>query len=137
VHAPGAELKFVKDGFGTDREAVMHNDFVLIGPQSNPAYIAIDQPITSALQSVSQTQAVFISRGDDSGTHKKELSLWQQASITPTQPWYLEVGQGMGAVITMYAPISAWPSVPVTNSIYFFARSYCTCLCLAGLTVII
>ncbi|SMG66291.1 sulfate/tungstate uptake family ABC transporter, periplasmic substrate-binding protein [methanotrophic bacterial endosymbiont of Bathymodiolus sp.] len=101
VHAPGAELKFVKDGFGTDREAVMHNDFVLIGPQSNPAYIAIDQPITSALQSVSQTQAVFISRGDDSGTHKKELSLWQQASITPTQPWYLEVGQGMGAVITM------------------------------------
>ncbi|MEO1882823.1 MAG: substrate-binding domain-containing protein [Methyloprofundus sp.] len=101
VHAPAAELKFIKEGFGTDRQAVMHNDFVLIGPSSNPAHIAIDQPITSALQSISQTQAVFISRGDDSGTHKKELALWQQAEISPTNLWYLEAGQGMGAVITI------------------------------------
>ncbi|OQK15077.1 tungsten ABC transporter substrate-binding protein [Methyloprofundus sedimenti] len=99
VHAPAAELKFVQEGYGIDRKAVMHNDFVLIGPGSNPANIDINQPIANALQQISQAQVDFISRGDDSGTHKKELSLWQQAEITPAKPWYLEVGQGMGAVI--------------------------------------
>ena len=101
VHAPAAELRFVKKGYGTDRQAVMHNDFVLIGPSSNPANIALSHPINHALEKISQAQATFISRGDDSGTHKKELSLWQQAEITPARPWYLEVGQGMGAVITI------------------------------------
>ncbi len=99
VHAPAAELKFVQEGYGTDRKAVMHNDFVLIGPKSNPAHIDINQPIVNALQQIAQAQVSFISRGDDSGTHKKELSLWQQADITPASPWYLEAGQGMGAVI--------------------------------------
>lgn len=99
VHAPAAELKFVQEGYGIDRKAVMHNDFVLIGPRSNPANIDINQPIANALQQIAQAQIDFISRGDDSGTHKKELSLWQQAEITPAKPWYLEVGQGMGAVI--------------------------------------
>ncbi|WP_428356531.1 substrate-binding domain-containing protein [Methyloprofundus sp.] len=101
VHAPSAELKFVNEGYGTDRHAVMHNDFVLIGPKSNTADIELNQTIVRALEKISQTQLAFISRGDDSGTHKKELLLWQQAEITPAKPWYLEVGQGMGAVITI------------------------------------
>lgn len=101
VHAPAAELKFVKDGYGTDRQAVMHNDFVLIGPKSNPAAIEIIQSITSALQQLARIQVPFISRGDDSGTHKKELALWRQAKITTAKPWYLDVGQGMGAVINI------------------------------------
>lgn len=99
VHAPVAELKFVKEGYGTDRRSVMHNDFVLIGPSSNPAHIELKQPIVHALVKNAQAQTLFISRGDDSGTHKKELSLWQKAKIIPKKPWYLEVGQGMGAVI--------------------------------------
>jgi len=99
VHAPAAELKFVKNAYGTDRQAVMHNDFVLIGPKSNPAHIKLNQPISDALRHLANSQSAFISRGDDSGTHKKELSLWQQAEITPTPPWYMEVGQGMGAAI--------------------------------------
>lgn len=101
VHAPSAELKFVKDGYGIDRQAVMHNDFVLIGPKSNPAAIKINQSIASALQQIAQAQASFISRDDDSGTHKKERALWRQAKITTAKPWYLEVGQGMGAVINI------------------------------------
>nr|WP_221897121.1 substrate-binding domain-containing protein [Bathymodiolus japonicus methanotrophic gill symbiont] len=101
VHAPTAELKFVTAGYGTDRQAVMHNDFVLIGPKSNPAAIEINQSITSALQQIARAQVPFISRGDDSGTHKKELALWRQAKITTAEPWYLEVGQSMGAVINI------------------------------------
>lgn len=101
VHAPKAELEFVRKGYGVDRKAVMHNDFVLIGPVANPAKITKTQPIVSALQQIAQQQALFISRGDDSGTHKKEMSLWQAAHINPTGTTYLSVGQGMGAVIKM------------------------------------
>lgn len=101
VHAPAAELKFVQNGNGIDRKAVMHNDFVLIGSQKNPAQIGINQPISSVLKKLADTQSTFISRGDDSGTHKKELALWRQAKTNPVAPWYLEVGQGMGAAINI------------------------------------
>lgn len=99
VHAPKAELEFVAKGYGVDRKAVMHNDFVLIGPVANPAKIDITQPITSALQKITESQSLFISRGDDSGTHKKEMALWQSAKLTPVGKHYLSVGQGMGAVL--------------------------------------
>jgi len=99
VHAPKAELKFVESGYGINRQAVMHNDFVLIGPKTNPAHIRTTQSIQSALAQIAKTRSPFVSRGDDSGTHKKELSLWQLSEITPTGSWYFSVGQGMGAVL--------------------------------------
>ncbi len=101
VHAPAAELAFVKKGFGIDRTAVMHNDFVLIGPQADPANIKQAPSAAEALKKISQTQAPFISRGDDSGTHKKEKILWQKAGIDPVGSWYFAVGQGMGTVLTI------------------------------------
>ena len=99
VHAPAAELQFVREGYGIHRKAVMHNDFVLIGPKSNPLRISSTLSIQKALKKIAHTPSTFISRGDDSGTHKKELSLWQQANIKAAGSWYFSVGQGMGAVL--------------------------------------
>ncbi len=99
VHAPAAELLFVDQGYGIDRKAVMHNDFVLLGPKANPAKVMSSQSIYAALKQIATAQASFISRGDDSGTHKKELALWEAAQIRPSAPWYIAVGQGMGAVL--------------------------------------
>ncbi len=99
VHAPAAELEFLKNAYGVDRKAVMHNDFVLIGPQKNPAGVGLIQPVSTTLKQLADTQTPFISRGDNSGTHKKERYLWRQAKIKPAGSWYIEVGQGMGAAI--------------------------------------
>jgi tungstate transport system substrate-binding protein len=101
VHAPNAELELVKTGYGIDRKSVMHNDFVLLGMQENPAKIQPDFSIVKALNYISRTGAKFISRGDDSGTHKKEMSLWAKSKLTPQGDWYNSVGQGMGAVLNM------------------------------------
>ncbi|MGR8953603.1 MAG: substrate-binding domain-containing protein [Gammaproteobacteria bacterium] len=101
VHAPEDEEKFVAAGFGVDRKPVMHNDFVLVGPKSDPEKIASAAGIVDALQKISRGRTPFISRGDDSGTHKKELELWKKAGITPQGEWYLAVGQAMGAVLRM------------------------------------
>ena len=99
VHAPAAEQVFVEQGFGRERLPVMHNDFVLIGPPADPAGVKSALNLAGALQRIAASGAGFISRGDDSGTHKKELSLWQAAGLEPGGKWYLSVGQGMGAVI--------------------------------------
>lgn len=99
VHAPPAEQKFVEAGYGVDRAAVMHNDFVIIGPPDDPAGIADTSSAVEALQKISESKATFVSRGDDSGTHKKEKQLWNEAGIEPGGDWYLAVGQGMGAVL--------------------------------------
>ncbi|NOQ65023.1 MAG: solute-binding protein [Methyloprofundus sp.] len=99
VHAPAAEQTFMHQGFGRDRAAVMHNDFVLIGAHTNPAEVDVQASIQMALQAISKSSAHFISRGDDSGTHKKELSLWRLAQVKPEGDWYLSVGQGMGAAL--------------------------------------
>ncbi len=100
VHAPQAEEAFVKAGFGVHRRQVMANDFVLLGPPDDPAQVRGQPSAAEAMRHIASHQAVFISRGDESGTHKKERSLWQQADVTPTgQRWYLEVGQGMGATL--------------------------------------
>ena len=99
VHAPLAEKKFVAAGFGIKRWPVMHNDFVLLGPDSDPAGIKMRPSAVSALKLIAAKGATFVSRGDDSGTHKKELSIWNQAKIVPSGQWYLSTGQGMGAVL--------------------------------------
>lgn len=101
VHAPEAELKYVEQGHFVDRKAVMHNDYVIVGPVNDPADIASADSVVDALRKIADKQSIFISRGDDSGTHKKEKQLWQQASIEPKGIWYISAGQGMGAVLRM------------------------------------
>ncbi len=101
VHAPVAEEQFVSEGYGVERVPVMWNDFVILGPPDDPAAISEAFAVTQALESLSQTAGSFVSRGDDSGTHKKELELWSLAGLEPNGVWYIEAGQGMGACLTM------------------------------------
>jgi len=108
VHAPAAEIDFVKAGYGEKRLPVMYNDFVLVGPPSNPAGIKMDSSINQAMKQIADQQAIFISRGDNSGTHKKELGLWRADNIHPEGKWYREVGQGMGKVLQMAAELNAY-----------------------------
>ena len=99
VHAPAAEQEFVESGYGVERLPVMHNDFVLVGPAADPAAVTAANSLIDAMTRITQSATGFISRGDDSGTHKKEIALWQAARIRPEGVWYLSVGQGMGAVL--------------------------------------
>jgi tungstate transport system substrate-binding protein len=102
VHAKSAEKRFVADGFGVKRYPVMFNDFVLIGPKSDPAGINGGKDIVAALKAIKEKGAPFISRGDRSGTHIAELNLWQAADIDVEMdryPWYKSIGQGMGAAL--------------------------------------
>ncbi len=101
VHAREAEDEFIEKGFGINRRDVMHNDFVLVGPESDPARIRQAPSASGALTTIAEAEAPFISRGDDSGTHKKELTLWQAAEIRPEGDWYVEAGQGMAAALHM------------------------------------
>lgn len=101
VHARAAEDKFVADGFGVNRKDVMYNDFIILGPASDPAGIQGLTSATEAFQKIAAAQAPFVSRGDDSGTHIKEKEVWAAAGIEPQGAWYIEAGQGMGAVLTM------------------------------------
>lgn len=101
VHARAAEDEFVANGYGVNRRDVMYNDFVILGPASNPAGVENTETAVEALQKIKAEGAEFVSRGDDSGTHKKELSLWSEADIKPDGSWYLESGQGMGPSINM------------------------------------
>ena len=104
VHAPAAEKKFVENGFGVARHEIMYNDFVIIGPERDDADIK-GKSIKDALQTIRAKQAVFVSRGDNSGTHKKEIYLWQVAGlpIPEKESWYIQAGQGMLATITIAA----------------------------------
>lgn len=123
VHAKGRETAFVNDGYGTERFAVMHNDFVLLGPAPDPAEIKGKESVAAALGSIAKAQATFVSRGDDSGTHTKEQALWENSGVelqvaeqtiikkgektkirsqkpVHSENWYVSIGQGMGKVIT-------------------------------------
>jgi len=104
VHAPGAEKKFVADGFGIDRNVVMYNDFVLIGPASDPAGVK-GKSVRDSLITLSTRQIKFVSRGDKSGTHQAEQSLWKASElpIPDKEPWYLQAGQGMLTTIQIAA----------------------------------
>jgi tungstate transport system substrate-binding protein len=110
VHAPEAEQALVAAGHGIERARVMFNDFVLVGPPSDPAAISGGVDAASALQSIEGHAAAFVSRGDDSGTHQKERALWAAASLpVPTSAdWYAETGQGMGATLTVAAETQAY-----------------------------
>jgi tungstate transport system substrate-binding protein len=99
VHAPSLEKKYVAEGTLLNRRLVMYNDFVIIGPSEDPAKIKSVKSALAALKSIEQTKARFVSRGDNSGTHNLEKSLWQQAGIQPKGAWYIESGQGMGATL--------------------------------------
>jgi tungstate transport system substrate-binding protein len=108
VHAMQSELKFVEQGFGVQRYDVMYNDFVLIGPKDDPAKIAGINTVSEALNALQESGQRFISRGDDSGTHKKELRLWQAADVQPEGKWYVETGSGMGATIRMAVEMNGY-----------------------------
>lgn len=101
THAPETEKKLVNSGAVTNYQLVMHNDFVIVGPPNDPAGIK-GKPSADAFKAIAAKEAVFVSRGDDSGTHKKELSIWKKAEVTPAgAKWYQESGQGMGATLLM------------------------------------
>lgn len=101
THAEQAEKKLVDSNAVRNYQLVMHNDFIIVGPEKDPAKIK-GKPSTEAFKAIADSGAIFVSRGDDSGTHKKELSLWKKAEITPTgKKWYQESGQGMGQTVLM------------------------------------
>lgn len=108
VHARAAEEKWLAAGNGTHRREIMYNDFVLIGPSGDPAGIKAADTAAAALTAVADAKAPFVSRGDDSGTHKAELALWKAAGITPEGDWYRAVGQGMGAALNTAAGMDAY-----------------------------
>ncbi|WP_156433755.1 substrate-binding domain-containing protein [Bradyrhizobium retamae] len=111
VHAKPAEEKFVFEGFGVRRHPVMYNDFILIGPKSDPAGIKGSKDIVAALSAIKAKGADFISRGDKSGTHQAELNLWKIAGIDIAKekgPWYKEIGQGMGAALNTASAANAY-----------------------------
>ena len=100
VHAPGSEKALIDDGSAINRQLVMHNDFIILGPENDPAGIKGMTSAADALKKVSDAGATFVSRGDDSGTNKTELSLWKKAGVDPKgKSWYVETGQGMGATL--------------------------------------
>jgi len=99
VHARQSEDQFMADGYGSVRKDVMYNDFVIIGSEADSAGIKGLKSAMEALKKIAQKENVFISRGDDSGTHKKEKKLWEKAEITPSGDWYVQSGQGMGETI--------------------------------------
>nr|WP_156460101.1 substrate-binding domain-containing protein [Mesorhizobium sp. Root157] len=111
VHAKAQEEKFLSEGFGVKRYDVMYNDFVLIGPKSDPAGIKGTKDITAAFAAVLAKQAPFVSRGDKSGTHSAELKLWKEAGVdidTAKGEWYRDIGQGMGAALNTAGAMNAY-----------------------------
>jgi tungstate transport system substrate-binding protein len=102
VHSPEAEVKFMADGFGSNRRLVMHNDFIVVGPAEDPARIKGMKSAAEAFKAIAAAGATFVSRGDNSGTHSKEKSIWKAAGITAEgQTWYQQTGLGMGATLNV------------------------------------
>ncbi|WP_136715377.1 substrate-binding domain-containing protein [Halorientalis salina] len=108
VHARNAEDEFMQDGYGVNRRDVMFNDFVVVGPESDPAGIDGMESATEAFRTISQEQATFLSRGDDSGTNKKERIVWDEAGVEPSGQWYRAVGKGMGDTLVQASQSSAY-----------------------------
>ena len=111
VHAKPAEEAFVAAGYGVERQEIMYNDFVIVGPANDPAGVRGIQDVNKALERIAAASASFVSRGDDSGTHKKELAIWQQAGIEPDGDWYRQVGQGMGKTLQIAGEMHAYTLV--------------------------
>ena len=111
VHDKDSEISFVEKGYGSFRKEVMTSDFILIGPSKNPADIPTNENTVNALNQIAKSKSLFISRGDESGTHKAELRLWRLAGITPNETLkrrYLETGSGMGATLNMASALNAY-----------------------------
>lgn len=108
AHAPAAEMKLVASGDAVDRRRVMHNDFIIVGPRDDPAGIRGMAKAAEAFRKIAQAQALFVSRGDDSGTHQMEMDLWKEAGLTPQGAWYQESSQGMGATLKIASEKGAY-----------------------------
>ena len=108
VHSRPAEDNFVKKEYGVNRRDVMYNDFIILAPKDDPAGVRGLKDAGKALKKIANNKTSFVSRGDDSGTHKKEKSLWKKAEITPQGSWYIEAGQCMGAVLTIANEMKAY-----------------------------
>lgn len=108
VHDTAGEEKFVAEGYGTERRDVMYNDFVIIGPTSDPAGIADAESAADAMTRIANVEAAFTSRGDDSGTHRAELRLWEDAGVNTDGSWYRELGSGMGPTLNTAAGMNAY-----------------------------
>ncbi|MFT4957413.1 MAG: tungstate transport system substrate-binding protein [Halobacteriales archaeon] len=108
VHARNAEDKFMQDGFGVNRRDVMFNDFVIVGPEDDPAGINGMKSATKAFNTIAEEGATFVSRGDDSGTNKKELIIWDEAGTGPGGKWYREIGKGMGDTLVQASQTGAY-----------------------------
>ena len=128
VHARAREDEFMDAEHGVRREDVMYNDFVIIGPESDPAGIMGLTDAAEAMKMIAESESPFISRGDESGTHTKELSVWKAAGIEPSGAWYISAGQGMGEVITMADEQQAYT---LSDRATYLARS------LAGLELVV
>jgi tungstate transport system substrate-binding protein len=101
AHSPAAEQTFMEEGYGSERRTVMYNDFVIVGPEDDPAGIAGNPSAVEAMRQIADSQSRFVSRGDESGTNALELRLWKQAGIEPAGEWYIESGTGMGETLTI------------------------------------
>ncbi len=108
VHAKKDEMELVESGFGIGRKEVMYNEFVIVGPEVDPAGINGLTNLGDAFQQIAQSGATFVSRGDDSGTHKKEIEIWEKIQIEPTGDWYKEVGLGMGRALQIANELRAY-----------------------------
>jgi len=109
LHSPAAEKEFIANGFGIDRRLVMHNDFVIVGPSSDPASLRTQPTLADPFKAIFSSASTFVSRGDESGTHIKELALWKNAGLDPAgQAWYLETGQGQGATLSIASEKSGY-----------------------------
>ena len=111
VHAKERELDFVKKGFGINRQDLMYNDFIIVGPKENPAQINVQDGPLEAFKKIFKSSSIFISRGDHSGTHFKEMSIWKKTKLNPLKfsgNWYREVGSGMGATLNLANAIEAY-----------------------------
>jgi len=101
VHAPANEKKLAESGAAIERKLVAHNDFVVVGPKEDPAKVKGTKTAAEAMKKIAEAKAIFISRGDDSGTHKKEVSLWKTAAVKNEGQWYQQTGQGMGQTLNV------------------------------------
>jgi tungstate transport system substrate-binding protein len=122
VHAKAAEMKFIKDGYGVERYPVMYNDFVVVGPKSDPAGIKGMKDVGTAFTALMNKKADFISRGDNSGTNKAELRIWKAADIDINKkkgPWYKAIGQGMGATLNTASASNAYTLTDRATWIHF------------------
>jgi tungstate transport system substrate-binding protein len=108
VHDKKSEEKFMEEGFGVKRYEVMYNDFIIVGPKSDPAGIAGTKDVSAALKKIAETKSPFASRGDDSGTHKAELRLWKAAGVEPKGDWYKSTGSGMGPTLNTASGMNAY-----------------------------